>query len=484
LASPRKYGIELPKGVHEALEIDRKTVTSFWREAINKEMKNVLPAFQFLEDDKVPIGFKHITCRMIFNVKMVGLVRKARYVAGGHLTVPPVESVYSSIVTRESVRINFLVAALNDLEVLSADVQNASINARTEEKVYTTAGSEFGTNEGRPAIKVHALYGLKSSGARWRDHLAAILIQAGFRTSKAGPDVWMCKAHKSSGFTYWEYVLCYVDDILAISHKPCTILDAIGKQVMLKPGSMEEPKSYLGANISKCTVVDGNTQVPMKQVWTMFTQEYIKCAIEEVEHELKLENQFLPKKVETPLSSGYRPELDFSQELWAQKTNCYQGLIRILRWVMELGRIDIIIPVSLLSRYLVSLHEGHLQQAYRIFAYLKQFNHPMLVFDDSEPKIATDSFHMHDWSSQYPEATEKIPPDAPEALGHSVVTTCFVDADHAGCRATRRSHTGILIYVNCAPIIWFSKRQNTVKSSTFSSEFIALKISVELIESL
>ncbi len=106
---------------------------------------------------------------------------------------------------------------LNDLEVLSADVQNASINARTEEKVYTTAGSEFGTNEGRPAIKVHALYGLKSSGARWRDHLAAILIQAGFRTSKAGPDVWMCKAHKSSGFTYWEYVLCYVDDILAIS---------------------------------------------------------------------------------------------------------------------------------------------------------------------------------------------------------------------------------------------------------------------------
>jgi hypothetical protein len=106
------------------------------------------------------------------------------------------------------------------------------------------------------------------------------------------------------------------------------------------------------------------------------------------------------------------------------------------------------------------------------------------VFDDSEPKIATDSFHMHDWSSQYPEATEKIPPDAPEALGHSVVTTCFVDVDHAGCRATRRSHTGILIYVNCAPIIWFSKRQNTVKSSTFSSEFIALKISVELIESL
>jgi len=68
----------------------------------------------------------------------------------------------------------------------------------------------------------------------------------------------------------------------------------------------------------------------MKQVWTMSAQEYIKRAIEEVERELKFDNQFLPKKVETPLSSGYRPELDFSQELCSQTTNYYQGLIGVL----------------------------------------------------------------------------------------------------------------------------------------------------------
>jgi hypothetical protein len=151
---------------------------------------------------------------------------------------------------------------------------------------------------------------------------------------------------------------------------------------------------------------------------------------------------------------------------------------------VELGRIDIIVPVSLLSCYLVSPREGHLQQAYQIFACLKQFNRPALVFDDSEPKISTDNFHCCDWSSQYPGATEKVPPDAPEALGHSVVTTCYVDADHAGCQVTRRSHTRVLMYVNCAPIVWYSKCQNTVESLTFSSEFIALKIAVELIESL
>jgi len=140
--------------------------------------------------------------------------------------------------------------------------------------------------------------------------------------------------------------------------------------------------------------------------------------------------------------------------------------------------------VSLLSRFLVSPRQGHLEQAYRIFAYLKQFNRPMLIFDDTEPKFNDNAFHVCDWSSIYPEASKQIPKNAPEALGHSVVTTCYVDADHAGCKSTRRSHTGVLIYVNYAPIVWFSKRQNTVESSTFGSEYIALKTAIDLIEAL
>jgi hypothetical protein len=72
----------------------------------------------------------------------------------------------------------------------------------------------------------------------------------------------------------------------------------------------------------------------------------------------------------------------------------------------------------------------------------------------------------------------------PEALGHSVTTTCYVDADHAGCKVTRRSQTGIIIYVNKAPIIWYSKRQNTVESATFGSEFIALKTAIDQIDGL
>jgi hypothetical protein len=378
----------------------------------------------------------------------------------------------------------FLIAALNDLDILGADVQNAHINAKTEEHVYTIAGPEFGSNEGRPAIIVRALYGLKSSGARWRDHFASILSQIGFTSSKADPDVWMRKASKPCGFLYWEYILCYVDDILVISHCPKDIMNVIGQHVTLKPDSVHPPTSYLGADISHYTVLDGDLETPMKQVWAMSAQEYIKRAIQEVERELALQNAYLPKRVETPLSHGYRPELDFSNELDGSQTNYYQGLIGVLRWIVELGRIDIIAPVSLLSHYMVSPREGHLQQVYHIFAYLKQFNRSMIVFDDSEPNFSDTNLYTCDWSSQYPEASEQIPTNMPEPLGHSVTTTCYVDADHAGCKATRRSHTGLIIYVNQAPVVWFSKRQNTVESSTYGSEFIALKIAIDLIEAL
>jgi hypothetical protein len=109
---------------------------------------------QFVDGDVVPVGYKHIPCHMIFDVKMVGLVRKARFVARGHLTDPPAESVYSSVVTCESVKIMFLIVALNGLDILGADVQNAYINAATNKKVYTTAAPEFGSREGRPVIIV------------------------------------------------------------------------------------------------------------------------------------------------------------------------------------------------------------------------------------------------------------------------------------------------------------------------------------------
>ena len=474
-----KYGIELPKTVQEALEIDRRTGTDFWRKAIEKEMKNVRIAFEFRDDDKVPIGYKHIPCHMVFDIKS-DLRRKARLVAGGHKTDP---STYSSVVSRDSVRIAFTIAALNGLDVLAGDVQNAYLNAPTKERTYITAGLEFGPeNVGRPALIVRALYGLKSSAARWRDHIAATLREMKFKSCLADPDVWLRpQVRPSDGFQYYEYVLVYIDDILCVSHDPRSIMNDLEKRYTIKPESIKDPDEYLGSEIRHYTIPD--TDDPEnKPRWAMSSDKYVKRAISEIETELSKVGQKLRTRVSTPLATGYRPEIDSSPELDPRRANYYQGLIGILRWVVELGRIDIIVAVSQLSRYLAMPREGHLEQALHIFAYLKAHGRSTLVFDDTTPTFDKDRFFQADWSEYYPDASDPLPPNMPPPRGRAVTTTCFVDADHAGCLATRRSQTGILMFLQRAPILWYSKRQSTVETSTFGSEFVAMKTAIEQIE--
>ena len=93
-------------------------------------------------------------------------------------------------------------------------------------------------------------------------------------------------------------------------------------------------------------------------------------------------------------------------------------------------------------------------------------------------------FKEYDWCDFYRDATEAIPSDMPKPRGNPMTTHCFVDASHGSDRATRRSQTGILLFCNKAPIVWHSKRQNTVEASTFGSEFQAMKNAIELIEAM
>ena len=151
---------------------------------------------------------------------------------------------------------------------------------------------------------------------------------------------------------------------------------------------------------------------------------------------------------------------------------------------MELGRIDIHLEVSLLSSHLCMPRRGHIEAAYNIFGYLDKHLESTMVFDDKRPIIDEDVFESVDWSDTPYEQQEELPPNMPEPRGHSVTINAFVDADHAGNLVTRKSHTGIIIYVNNSPITWFSKRQSTVESSTFGSEFVAMRICVDMVESL
>ena len=163
-----KYGVRLPKTIKVALQIDKETGTDHWRRAIQKEMKNVMVTFEFDDSDKIPVGFQKISCHMVFDVK-IDLTRKARLVADGH-KVPETakEYTYSTVPSRDSIRLFFLIAALNDLDVLSADIQNAYLTAPIKEKYYIVASEAMGFAEsmwGRPARIVRAMYGLPVAGA-------------------------------------------------------------------------------------------------------------------------------------------------------------------------------------------------------------------------------------------------------------------------------------------------------------------------------
>ena len=179
--------------------------------------------------------------------------------------------------------------------------------------------------------------------------MAATLRDAKFKSCPANPDVWMRPNVKPDGSHYWEYVLVYVDDALAISHDPKSIMDYLSSRYTLKKGSVKEPTEYLGAEIRKHYLVNPDGSQSTKPRWAMSSGLYVKCAPADVEGELAEIGQTLKSKVSMPLSADYHPELDMAPELDPRRANYYQGLIGVLRWIVELGRIDIIVPIALLS---------------------------------------------------------------------------------------------------------------------------------------
>ena len=485
-----KFGIDVPGDVAEAMKLDAANGNSLWLDSITKEMKNSRVAFELLDKgDKAPVGYKEITCHLIFDIKL-DMTRKARYVAGGHLTDVPTSMTYSSVVSRDTVRIGFLAAALNGLDILAGDIQNAFLEAPTKEKIFFYAGDEWKADKDRVVVVVRALYGLKSSALQFRNHLGETLgNKLGFKSSLADPDLWYKAATDSNGFEYYSYILVYVDDLLIIDKEPKRYMEMIQQSFTVKPSSIEEPKSYLGADVNKVYYDDGSYG------WTMGSETYVKQAINNLKKRLDKEGYIFNKKLsDTKISApqpftavNYRPELDTSDECSDEQVTFYQNLIGILRWIVELGRIDIAYEVSVLSRYLVCPRTGHLVQALHIFKYLDIHRKNELAFDpayhDVEDPVLVRT-RISNMKEMYPDAQEDLPPNAPPARGKPMEVNCFVDSDHAGDKVTRRSQTGILLYCNSAPIVWYSKRQNTCEASTFGAEFVALRVATELIISL
>ena len=472
-----KFGLEIPKNMEDCKRIDTANGNTYWRDAVTAEINAVRVAFKIKHgDEQIPPGHQYIRCHMIFDIKMEDFRRKARYVAQGNMTEAPATLTYASVVSRESVRIALTIAALNDLEVKTADIKNAYLTAPVSEKIWTILGPEFGQDSGKKAVVVRALYGLKSAGAAFRNHLADCMNFLGYQSCLADPDLWFkAETNPSNNHKYYSYVLLYVDDVLCIHHDGESTIKIIDKYFKMKDGSIGDPDLYLGAKLRKTRLPNG------VEAWATSPSKYVIEAVKNVE--LYLEKEYngrkLKRKANAPFIPGYRPELDLSPELDSTGHQYYQSLIGVLQWMVEIGRIDMITEVNMMASHVAMPREGHLDNIFHMFAYLKIKHNSRMVFDPSYPTIDMTSFKECDWKHFYKGAEEAIPDNAPEPRGKDVDVRCFVDADHAGDTVSRRSRTGFFIFINMAPVIFHSKKQTTIETSVFGSEFVAMKNAME-----
>ena len=284
-------------------------------------------------------------------------------------------------------------------------------------------------NVGKVAIMHRAVYGGKMSRRDFRNHLRSCMHFINFTSCPADPDVWMRPAIKSDGTKCFDYVLLYVDDALAVSENAESILrNELGRYFELKGWT---PRSLLRRPIRKAQLENG------VNAWAFSSSQYVQTAVKNVETYLKSEDSKcwrMPKKADTPLTTTYRPELDVSRELNVADAAYYQSLIGILRWIVELGRVDVCLEVSMMSSHLALPREGHLEQVLHIFAYLKKYHNNELVYDPSDPVVDENDYKRRDWVSSefgHVEGKEEFLANMPEPGGHGFIMRAKVDADHA-----------------------------------------------------
>jgi len=291
-------------------------------------------------------------------------------------------------------------------------------------------------------IIVRALYGLKSAGVSFQSFLVLTLYDMGLAPSQTDSYVWILPAMKPNNFRYYEYILVYVDDISVISHDPTSIMNHI------KNDKFEPSSTYLCAKL-KIRNLNG------KPCWTISSYDYIHSAIKNVQQHLSKSNRKLPRLAPTPASYNYCLELDTSPELDATGVQYFQELIGVLRWAIELGRVDIFHELSILSSYQCNPRQDHMEQLYHILGFL-QHNAKLTLYMDPEPPTLDPSmfiFNIDPFKEHYRDSHEELPFRMPEPLGNPVTTTAYVDASHAANKVTRRSYTGFILFVMKSLII-------------------------------
>ena len=231
----------------------------------------------------------------------------------------------------------------------------------------------------------------------------------------------------------------------------------------MKDGLVGDPDIYLGAKVKQMGLPNG------VKAWVLSSSKYIQGALQICEKYLanSMNGRKLTQKAPNPFPGDYDTDLDTTDMLKDDQATYFQSQIGILRWMVELGWVDIATEVSLLSSHVALPREGHLETIFHFYAYLKQKHNSQLALDPTYPQVDMRSFHKLDCTAFYGHISEAIPNNSPEPRGKEIELHMFVNSDHSNDKIQRRSRTGFCIFINMACVMWHTKHQATVESTVF-----------------
>ena len=319
------------------------------------------------QGESVPEGYKHIPMHMVFDVKHDGR-HKARFVMNGNFTGDlPSDFTYAPVVSLDHIRILFLLAVMNDLDILMTDISCAFLQSKCKEKIYTIAGREWGEEEGKILILLKSVYGLKSCGSAWFEEFATALISLGFVPSRSGPCVFIRRFQDS-----YEYIVVWVDDLLVFSKRAKEVIKSINDLYNTKGN--EPPTYFLGGDILRVKLPNNGKET--KYTYALSAKTFISTLIPRVEAVVGSFQHHM-----FPMDPSYRPESDKTELLTGEEISFYRMMIGSAMWAVTLGRYDIQYATISLARYNQAPRRGDYKVAVRVIGYLKHYSKARILID-------------------------------------------------------------------------------------------------------
>jgi transposase InsO family protein len=394
-----------------------------WVKAINEELA-ALHTKSVYSEVTLPEGAHPLPSKLVLNIKRDDLGNidkyKARLVVKGcrQIAGRDYEEVFAPTAQQATLRIMLAYASAVNLDVVQLDVRTAFLNGDLSEEVYVRLPPELGSK----VWKLHkALYGLKQAARAWHEKLRDQMIEHGFSPSKHEP----CLFFRGRGDER-VYVVIHVDDAL-IFGKPAAVSKA--KQSisqMFEVKDLGSVRYFLGISIQR-TEAGGYSLSQPKYVTDMLQRFGMTDATTKP----------------TPLPVGLSLSKDIGEELPPE--NQYQALVGSLIYLAVNTRPDISHAVGILSRFMSSPTDKHWEAAKHVLRYLKGTPHLGLTYSGYK-------------------ATE---------IQGVIDATMYADADFAADVDKRKSTTGAVMIMQGAAVVWISKLQPIVATSTAEAEYIA-----------